>query len=199
MQETFIHFPERYLNTHHDAGIFSESDLQTNFKENFKMNQLLNDLCSHQTWADAEQWRAILACGAASRDKEIFERLHHIHLVQHGYLSIVSAKGLGFRPTKLSDFPTIIDLLKYARDFHNRISAFLTTLEDGALNDKVVIPWAQTPTVDITTEQALLQLAMHSHYHRAQNARRLREVGGEPTTIDFIQWLWKGRPVPQWE
>ena len=36
---------------------------------------------------------------------------------------------------------------------------------------------------------------MHSHYHRGQNATRLRELGGEPPMTDLIVWYWKGRPV----
>jgi uncharacterized damage-inducible protein DinB len=39
---------------------------------------------------------------------------------------------------------------------------------------------------------------MHSHYHRGQNATRLRELGGTPPTTDYIVWLWKGRPQPAW-
>jgi hypothetical protein len=32
----------------------------------------------------------------------------------------------------------------------------------------------------VTVTEALTQCAMHSHYHRAQNATRLRELGGGP-------------------
>ncbi len=34
---------------------------------------------------------------------------------------------------------------------------------------------------------------------RGQNATRLRELGGEPPLTDYIAWLWKGRPAPDWE
>ena len=37
-------------------------------------------------------------------------------------------------------------------------------------------------------------MAMHSQWHRGQNAMRLRELGGEPPTTDLIVWYWKGRP-----
>ena len=39
---------------------------------------------------------------------------------------------------------------------------------------------------------------MHSQHHRAQNATRLRELGGKPPTTDLIVWYWKGRPAPHW-
>ena len=46
--------------------------------------------------------------------------------------------------------------------------------------------------------EALTQAAMHSHYHRAQNATRLRELRGAPPLTDLIVWWWKGRPEPVW-
>ena len=66
------------------------------------MDKLLHDLYSHQAWADAEHWRAIEACASALQDKVVRERLHHIHLVQHGFLSVVT--GRPFTLTKPEDF-----------------------------------------------------------------------------------------------
>ena len=43
-----------------------------------------------------------------------------------------------------------------------------------------------------------MQAAMHSHYHRGQNATRLRELGGVPPMTDFIVWLHKGQPAANW-
>jgi uncharacterized damage-inducible protein DinB len=40
---------------------------------------------------------------------------------------------------------------------------------------------------------------MHSHYHRGQNATRLRELGGDPPGTDLITWIWKGRPAASWQ
>ena len=54
------------------------------------------------------------------------------------------------------------------------------------------------PGVDITVTEALTQCAMHSHYHRGQNATRLRELGAEPPFTDLIMWFWKSRPEPVW-
>ena len=54
------------------------------------------------------------------------------------------------------------------------------------------------PPLEITVEEALVQAVMHSQHHRGQNATRLRELGGEPPTTDFIVWLWQGRPEPAW-
>jgi uncharacterized damage-inducible protein DinB len=39
---------------------------------------------------------------------------------------------------------------------------------------------------------------LHTQHHRGQVCTRLREVGGEPPTVDFIVWLWENRPDPTW-
>jgi uncharacterized damage-inducible protein DinB len=44
----------------------------------------------------------------------------------------------------------------------------------------------------------MIQVATHSTYHRGQVNARLREVGGEPPLVDYIAWIWFGRPAPEW-
>jgi uncharacterized damage-inducible protein DinB len=73
----------------------------------------------------------------------------------------------------------------------------LRTTTPEALEEIVEIPWFQ-PTLKISRRLALMQAAMHSHYHRGQNATRFRELGGVPPTTDFIVWLHKGQPRATW-
>jgi len=40
----------------------------------------------------------------------------------------------------------------------------------------------------------VLQVFLHTQHHRGQVCMRMREVGVVPPTIDFILWLWAGRP-----
>ena len=40
---------------------------------------------------------------------------------------------------------------------------------------------------------------MHSTYHRGQVNVRLRELGGEPQLVDFIAWVWEGKPRAVWD
>jgi uncharacterized damage-inducible protein DinB len=63
----------------------------------------------------------------------------------------------------------------------------------------VEIPWFKEPLLKISVEHALTQAAMHSHYHRGQNATRLRELGGQPPPTDFIAWLRRSQPQPRWD
>ena len=64
--------------------------------------------------------------------------------------------------------------------------------------ETIEIPWFQ-PALKISRQQALMQAAMHSHYHRGQNATRFRELGGVPPMTDFIIWLRAGQPAAKWD
>lgn len=161
------------------------------------MNDQLLDLYGHQAWADAEHWRALEAQSGALEDSAIRNRLYHYHLTQRAFLFIVRGDTLSF--PRLEDFPTMMSLKEYARSYHEEALDFLTQLSDSELGRLVVIPWFKDPPVKITVAQALTQAAMHSQYHRGQNASRLRELGGTPPLTDFIAWYWKGQPEPKWE
>jgi uncharacterized damage-inducible protein DinB len=156
----------------------------------------LAELYAHQKWADAEHWRAFEGYQAALADKALFERLHHIHLVQHAFLWITGPRTSPFEPKKVEAFPDPAALKAYARqglaDLDERLAEAAETLEEV-----IEIPWFQ-PTLKISRRHALTQAAMHSHYHRGQNATRFRELGGIPPTTDFILWLQKGQPEASW-
>jgi uncharacterized damage-inducible protein DinB len=157
--------------------------------------ELIRDLYRHQAWADAEHWRAILGVPAFLQDARAKERLHHIHLVQRGFHAILA--GGPFEITEPSDYDGPA-LLAWARAYHAASLPAVESLTAARLAERVTIPWFKDPPLSITVEEALLQSIMHSHYHRGQNATRLRELGGEPPTTDFIVWLWQGRPEPGW-
>jgi uncharacterized damage-inducible protein DinB len=158
--------------------------------------EYLRDLYAHQEWADAAHWRAILSHPAARDDRVLRERLHHIHLVQHAFLSVVGGEEV--RLTEPHEFATLASLQHYARDAHARATSLLDRLQAERLREMVRLPWFQEPPLDITAGQALLQAAMHSHYHRGQNATRLRELGGAPPQTDLVVWYWQQRPAAQW-
>lgn len=160
------------------------------------MDSYLTELYGHQEWADAEQWRAFESHPAALQDKAIRERLLHIHLVQHAFLWLLGPRSQQFEVKKIEDFASISDLKKYARGGLSQLNAFVKDL-DPQHAETIEVPWFKPPA-KITIRQALMQAAMHSHYHRGQDATRLRELGGVPPTTDFIIWLHKGQPAAEW-
>jgi len=162
------------------------------------VSSYLDELYAHQEWADAEHWRAFEVHPAALADKAICERILHIHQVQHAFLWITGPRTAEFAFKKLEDFPSMADMKEYARRYHAAAGESLKGLDQEKLEELVEAPWFNPP-VKLSRRHALTQAAMHSHYHRGQNATRLRELGGAPPMTDFIVWLRNGQPAAQWE
>jgi uncharacterized damage-inducible protein DinB len=161
------------------------------------LDSYLQELYGHQEWADAEHWRAFEAHPPALEDKAIRERLLHIHLVQHGFLWVTGPRTEQFSMKKIEDFSTMADLKTYAQRGLAELREALKAFSSVQIEEVIEVPWFRPPA-RISRRQALTQAAMHSHYHRGQNATRLRELGGTPPMTDFIVWLKNGQPPAQW-
>ena len=156
----------------------------------------LRDLWAHHAWADAEHWRAFEAFPAAFEDAALFERLHHLHLTQSAWAWAISDRRREFVFSKPGDF-TAYALKDFAMGNHQTL-ALAATQDESELERRIGIPWFNDPPLQLSVCEGLTQVAMHSHYHRGQNATRFRELGGEPPGSDFIIWIWKGRPAASW-
>lgn len=159
------------------------------------MHGTLADLFLHQAWADAAHWRALAAHPGALDDHAVQERLRHIALVQSAFLDLLRRRAP--RLPRPGEEPSMPALLRAVRLYHEEATAFLAKAAPR-LDELIQIPWFQDPACRIPVREALLQVALHSHGHRAQNATRLRELGGQAPATDYIVWLWKGRPAPEW-
>ncbi|HEX5439210.1 MAG TPA: DinB family protein [Gemmatimonadaceae bacterium] len=162
------------------------------------MSGLLWDLIRHRAWADAEHARAVSAHAPAVCDPVIRDRLHHMLTVQRVFLCAVGGVP-SFEVPPLDPPPTMDAVVRAARMSLDDEREYVATLTPGQLDEQVVIPHFQNPPLSVTRSEALTQSALHSQHHRAQNATRLRELGGVPPTTDLILWYWLGRPAPRWE
>jgi uncharacterized damage-inducible protein DinB len=158
-----------------DGFLFHSNIVQTKGK---KMQNLLLDLYHHQEGADALHWRAIENFPVTSRDEEIHKRLYHIHLTQYGFLCIAGRDEFVYK--RFADFRDIRELKEFAIENHKRLTSLVGILTPAELDETVTIPWFKDPPLSITRQNALLQATFHSHYHRGQNATRLRALGGDP-------------------
>jgi uncharacterized damage-inducible protein DinB len=160
------------------------------------LRTLLIDLYRHQAWADARHLNAIAAHPVAGSDETIRNRLQHVYTVQQFFLWMTSDRGGTFvpppAPADLHGFITLV------RQYHEEAVPFVERLPDMRLADPVENPFAPSDAPRLKVAQALTQCAMHSHYHRGQNATRLRELGGEPPLTDLIVWYWSGCEQPHW-
>lgn len=156
---------------------------------------LIRDLSHYEAWADAEHWRALMACREALEDAQIRERLLHIHGVQRWYLTAMGGPPVD-REELSRPFESIAGMAESFRRYHEELSRQLEPLTDGDYQRIVHLPWFSTARPALA--ESLMQVFLHSQYHRGQNATRLREVGGNPPSSDYIIWLTKGRPAPVW-
>ncbi len=162
----------------------------------------LQQLVRHMEWADALVWNSALALPRAHHDKLMRERFHHVHSVHWAYLQIWRGE-----PLDLADLTTFEDLRAihaWSRGFYGEVAGHLGTLDAEALQQEINFPWADElverfgAAQPATFAETILQLSSHTTHHRGQICTRLREIGGEPPLIDFIAWIWTGKPAPEW-
>lgn len=166
--------------------------------------ETLHQLYRHMEWADSMVWAAALERPEAAADSALRERLYHIHIVQRAFLKVW--KGEALMPLSSDHFTDLASLLEWTRDSYAELNEYITGLGDMDLARPVVMPWIEMFEARIgrkadvpTFHETLLQVAMHSTYHRGQVSTRLRELGGEPPLTDFIVWVWRGKPQPDWQ
>ncbi len=157
-------------------------------------------LLGHAEWADALIWKSALASG--QDDPELRAKLHHLHMVQWAYLHIW--RGEHVKPREPNSFPTLVAMGGWAREYYLELPTYLGSVSEPDTAREVRFPWADQlvqrfgQTEPATWAESVVQVAMHSSYHRGQVARRLRELGVESPLTDFVAWIWIGRPVADW-
>lgn len=162
----------------------------------------LTDLYRHMEWADATVWTAVLASESGQTNVKLREQFYHLHVVQRAFLRA----WLG--EPREAPYPTFDDarsLMLWGRTYYAEAFNHLEALSDEKVSEPLPVPWAamveqrlgRAPEITTIGETAL-QVALHSQYHRGQINARLREVGGEPPLVDYIAWVWLGRPAAGW-
>jgi uncharacterized damage-inducible protein DinB len=154
-------------------------------------------------WADACVWKAVLGSEAASRNEGIRLWFHHLHAVQRAFLAAWRRE----EPVlpEQEDTAEAVAIAAWGKQAHVGIQAFLEAVTPERLAETLRVPWAgmvekawkieiEAPTV----RETALQVFLHTAHHRAQINARLREAGTEPPAIDYIIWLWRARPSPDW-
>jgi len=162
----------------------------------------LTDLYRHMEWADALLWSSVADAPAAGADGKVRATLYHVHLVQHAFLRT-------WRGEKMeAPFPTfeqLSGLMTWAKSFHQHAAVHMARLEAEQLAKPMPLAWSAQVESAIgrapgmtTVGDTVLQVALHSIHHRGQLNVRLRELGATPPLLDYIGWVWYGRPVAEW-
>jgi uncharacterized damage-inducible protein DinB len=163
----------------------------------------LSKLYAHMDWADAFVWRAVFTHEPSSRDDFIVETLVHLHMVQFAWLAIW--RGDEVAMTTGDDFDGLVAIREWGRSYHLEVARFLDGLTDERLKAEIEVPWMDfiekeigRPPAPARLGDSVYQVAAHSIHHRAQVNRRIRELGGEPGMVDYIGWVWRGKPGADW-
>ena len=158
------------------------------------MLPMLYELFQHQSWADAALLDAVRTHADAWNDEKLRWTLHHIVMVQRAFLSLCS--GSPFDMQKELQIPASLAALEQIyRESHQAECTFVSQLDPNDLNRAIDMPWI--PGCRPSLAECLMQVVMHSQNHRGQCLTRLRAMGVNAPTLDFIIWV-KDRPAAAW-
>jgi uncharacterized damage-inducible protein DinB len=153
-------------------------------------------------WADARVWQAVLQHPGAAADQEIRDRLAHIHMTQRAFLLVWTKQPLDHLLSMT--FESTTALYDWVRPYYPEVRGFLVTLKDSRMAEPAAVPWAKyfvpagREAAVTTLGETLFQVTSHSTYHRGQANTRLRALGAEPPSVDYIGWAWLERPATTW-
>lgn len=155
---------------------------------------MILDLLHHKGHANASMLKAIREHEVASQDPELRKLLHHILLANRFWLMLIL--GLPFVLDEESRVPeTFEELTNKYRETHAQEIEWISHAQEADLERRLETSYS--PGRSYSIAEALMQVCLHSHGHRAQCAARFRLLGGTPPNTDFIIWL-HDRATPDW-
>lgn len=159
----------------------------------------IKDLFDHMIWADTEVWKKVLSFEAAANDERIKKLLYHLHQVQYAFYFLWNEMPIEI--PKFEELGNLKSIAEWGNEYRNKLSDFLLSAADMGKDKVIQIPWSifverktGKKVVPATINETMLQVTSHSTYHRGQINSRFREIGGEPAMVDFIAWVWLGKP-----
>jgi uncharacterized damage-inducible protein DinB len=161
-------------------------------------------LLNHMQWADAEVWKKILTFDVTENDERIKKLLYHLHQVQYAFYYLWNELPLEI--PKPEEFPNLKSIARWEIEYQQKLNEFLSSTKSDEKEKVIQIPWSvfmerktKQKVVPATLEETMMQVASHSTYHRGHINTRFRELGGDPASVDFIVWVWLGKPKSDWE
>lgn len=158
------------------------------------MLTMLQDLIAHKGHANAALLKAILQHEKAAHDDELRKLLHHILLANRFWFMLSTGRELALE-TESQVPESLVTVVTQYRETHEQELEWIFRIQESDLERRLETPFIPGSTFSVA--EAMMQVCLHSHGHRAQCATRLRLLGGTPPATDFVLWL-KERPRPDW-
>jgi uncharacterized damage-inducible protein DinB len=164
---------------------------------------MLKELFKHMHWADATIWDNVLSIPDVKNNQQLKTLLYHLHITQYAFYHIWSNLSREF--PKESDFKTIQKVADWASKYPDLVQSFLAKLKDEDLEKVIHIPWSERlekvlgrKPAQSNLAETMIQVTAHSSYHRGQVNSRIRALNVDPPMVDFIAWVWLGKPDALW-
>jgi uncharacterized damage-inducible protein DinB len=161
------------------------------------MLEYFKDLIAYTAWADSEFFRVWKSVVTLREDHDLRVRTDHLVSVQFAFLYAIQDRTYDYRSPD-APAPEILDLEKRSKEVHSEWNDLVTSLSPVDLEKPIRVSWFRNIPVQPTYGEAIMQAVMHTQHHRAQNMATLAQHAPEKTIVDYIIWVIKGRPAPQW-
>jgi uncharacterized damage-inducible protein DinB len=157
----------------------------------------VRELIRYQEWADAAFFKRWNELPQMQENEEIRKLADHMTAVQKLFIDLLQKQPVAF-PDKDTPIPTFVELRNRSHENHNRLKSFMSELNEDALSSTIHVlffPGTFTPTV----HEVLTQVVMHTQHHRAQNLQRLGRSPAKSSPVDWISWVYRGKPDAAWD
>ena len=158
------------------------------------MIALFRELFQYQAYADALLLTAIRRHEVASKDQQLRTLLHHILIAHRFWLHLCQPTPFSVEAENVVP-ATLDEIIARYKETQVQENAWFKQLEESDLTRTVESPYFANRKVAVS--EGLMQVCLHSQWHRAQCAMRFRMLGGEPPSLDYVLWV-KERPDPIW-
>jgi uncharacterized damage-inducible protein DinB len=150
------------------------------------MLEMIRDLVAHKAYGDRAMLASIQQDPIAAADAQILELIHHVLLANRFWIQTITQGSFALEEES-RPFASFEDALQRYSSTQQQEAGWLSSASERDLTREIENP--MIPGGKCSVAQALLQVCLHSHAHRAQCAKLLRTHGIAPPMTDFILWL----------
>jgi uncharacterized damage-inducible protein DinB len=141
-------------------------------------------LFEYDYWANQEALRSLATINVAA--ERALKIAGHIIGAQRVWLGRLETPDSATPPWPLL---SLEEASAAVSEMHHRWNSFLSNLAPERLDEVLVHRNSKGVEFRVSIRDVLIQLVMHSAYHRGQIAASVREVGGKPAATDYIVYV----------